>query len=217
MHQQQITVDPVVAGKLNAVKQQTQAHFQVGNFDGSVKSGFDALEIAKLLPEPIQSIETIQILLNLSTAFLQLGKFPEADTQSIRSVEIAERAVPMRNNHPQAIDMLSATLTTRAFVLLNLAKLDDAEKVAKRAQLLANQIFQPHDPRFFKAYRCLGLIYARQEKLEEAETFLRKAYDVTCGVNGPANSDAQVRIILHYSTDLIVFLLLLSLVLLFEV
>lgn len=188
--QQTIQVDQAVAQKLHQIKLQTQTAFQSGNFEGSTKLGFLALEVSKELPEPYQAIESIQILLNLTTAYLQMSKFIEADTQSMACVNLAEKFKISRPNHPQPIDMLSAALTTRAFVLLNMTKLDEAEKIALRSSQLATGIFPPLDIRLFKSLRCLGLIYARKENLEEAESYLRKAFEVA-STNGPINTDAQ--------------------------
>ena len=187
-----LQIDPILQAKIQNAKRETQTAFQNGEFEASVKHGQNALEITKLLPEPAQSVEAIQISLNLTTAYLQLGKFDEANTQSQTSVGIAEKSASQRNNHPQAVDMLSATLTTRAFVLLNMQKLTLAEECSKRAMKLNEKLFTSSDPRMYKVYRSLGLIYTRMGQNSEAEKYLRLAYDVASINNGPTNSDAQM-------------------------
>ena len=49
-NQQPIQVDQAVAQKLHQIKLQTQNAFQSGNFEGSTKLGFLALEVCKELP-----------------------------------------------------------------------------------------------------------------------------------------------------------------------
>ena len=64
--QPQIAINQAIQKRLHAIKMKTQISFQNGDFNGSVKNGQEALEVAKELPEPVQSIESIQILLNLN-------------------------------------------------------------------------------------------------------------------------------------------------------
>jgi hypothetical protein len=59
----------------------------------------------KSLPEPSGSVEAIQIHLNMATAYLQLKKAPEAKIHSGLCVEIAERAITMRQNDPQVFSV----------------------------------------------------------------------------------------------------------------
>lgn len=191
-NQQQINIDPAIMNRLQVCKAKTQQSFIHGDYLTSCKHGIEALKVAKELAEPVQSVESIQILLNMSTAYLNLGKIKEADEKSAQAIEIGEKAVILRQNHPQAIDMLAATLSNRTYVLLNANRLDEAESIGRRALKLVESIFPPHDPRFFKTFRGLGLVLARRDKIEESEGLLKQAYEVSAGVNGPCNNDSQL-------------------------
>jgi hypothetical protein len=46
-------------------------------------------------------METTQVLLNLSSACLQINRNDEADEYSSKCVESAERAIILRQQHPQ--------------------------------------------------------------------------------------------------------------------
>jgi hypothetical protein len=59
------------------------------------------------------SIESVQIHLNMSTAYLQLGKTSEAKIHSSLCVEIAERGVASRPNDNLSIEMLVVALGSR--------------------------------------------------------------------------------------------------------
>ena len=94
--------DDVVA-KLQRSKIETQQSFNSGDFNASVKSGNEALVLAKLLPEPASSIEAIQIHLNMTTAYIQLKKAAEAKIHSSLCVEVAEQSLRTRQGEPQEI------------------------------------------------------------------------------------------------------------------
>ena len=114
------------------------------------------------------------------------------DVQSAQAIEIAEKAVVIRQNHPQAIEMLIAVLCNRTFVLLNGNRFEEGEKIARKSVKLSETLYPPHDPRYFKCFRGLGLALSRLDKLDEAESLLKQAYDVSSGVNGPCNPDSQL-------------------------
>jgi tetratricopeptide (TPR) repeat protein len=181
----------VVVMRLQNIKGQIQSAFQCGDFSTSIRLGNEALSVANMIPEPGKSVELIQIHLNISSAFLQMGKLEDAEAQSQACVDIAEKAVGMRQKHPQSIDMLHVTLTNRTFILLNMNRLSDGEACGARALALAETIFPAGDVRLFKPLRAIGLIRVKQENFDEADQLLKRAYVCVMKGNGVCNQDTQ--------------------------
>lgn len=182
-----------VIARLTASKNRTQTAFQSSDFEEAVTASNESIAIAKEIPDPGQSVELIQILLNLSSAHLQLGQSDLAESASLKCLEMAEKALILRNNHPHAIDMLQVALVNRGFMLLNVNKIDAAVAAATRALELAETIFGDNkmDPRFFKPLRCLGVSFTKQEKWEDAEKPLTRAYIIALKAGGACNGDTQ--------------------------
>ena len=175
--------------KLQRSKMETQQSFNSGDFNSSVKSGNEALTLAKLLPEPASSIEAIQIHLNMTTAYIQLKKSAEAKIHSSLCVEVAERSLALRHGEPQAVEMLVVALGCRAYVLVADNKIDDADTYATRALALAEQIFSPKDVRLFKSVRAMGSIRDRQNKIEESAAYYARAFDIVFDGHGPLHQE----------------------------
>jgi tetratricopeptide (TPR) repeat protein len=181
----------VVIMRLQNIKGQIQSAFQSGDFPASIRLGSEALSVASMIPEPGKSVELIQLHLNISSAYLQMGKLEEAEAESKSCVDIAEKAVATRQKNPQSIDMLHVTLTNRTFILLNMNRLSEGEACGVRAVGLAESIFPSGDVRLFKPLRALGLIRVKQENLDEADQLLKRAYVCTMKGNGVCNQDTQ--------------------------
>ena len=178
-----------VETKLQKAKVETQQSFNSGDFTASVKSGNEALALAKLLPEPGRSIEAIQIHLNMTTAYMQLKKAAEAKIHSTLCVEVAERSLTLRQGDPQAVEMLVVALGCRSYVLVGDNKVDEADIYATKALAFAEQIFVPNDIRLFKSVRAMGTIRDKQNRVDEAVKHYTRAFDIAFEGQGPVHQE----------------------------
>jgi hypothetical protein len=180
-----------IISKLLVAKTETQQSFNSGDFNASVKSGNEALVLAKLLPEPSSSIEAIQIHLNMTTAYIQLKKAAQAKIHSSLCVEVAERSLALRQGEPQAIEMLVVALGCKSYVLVGDNKIDEADIHASRALSLAEQIFDPKDVRLFKSVRAMGSIREKQNRIDDSASFFARAFDIVFDGHGPLHQETQ--------------------------
>lgn len=134
--------------KLQRAKAATQDAFNSQNFEISVKHGLEALKYSNSLPEPGSTIESIQIHLNMTTAYLQLKNMEEAKNHSSLCVDLAEKGLAIRRGEPQAIEMLVVALGSKSFVLMVDSKFDEADIHASRAFQMAESLFGASDLRY---------------------------------------------------------------------
>ena len=179
------------ARKMQIAKLETQKAFTAGDFASAVKSGNEALTFARLLPEPQATVESIQIHLNMTTAYLQLKNSEEAHKHSKWSVELSEKGMCARPGDSHAVEMLAVSLGSRTNVLILENMVDEAEKHGSRALSLAEKMFGPSDPRLFKYLRAMGLIREKQNKTDESIKMLTRAFDVVFDHLGPLHPDTQ--------------------------
>lgn len=179
--------------KLQSLKLELQKCFRNGDFPNAIKVGADAITLSQQIPEPTSTIELIQLHLNMSNAFVQMNNFNNAETHANLSLQLAEKGVIMRENHPHSLDMLSMALTAKAFWLINATKnYTEAEVLAKRALEIAEMIFGSKDQRSHKALRCLGIIKDKQAIPLEAEVYMTKAYMLLATQTSYGNADAHL-------------------------
>lgn len=180
-----------ISTKLQNIKAELTTAYQTNDMKVIIKLGNEGISLAKLLPEPACTIELIQLHLNFSNAYMQSNQIKEAEPHIIQCVEYAEKGLILRPNHPQAAEMLSVALVSKAYWLLNNDKLTEAEDVATKARLLASQIYSPKEPRNFKTIRCMGIIREKQDRITEAEELFNQAYELVIGVN-PGHSEPHM-------------------------
>lgn len=178
--------------QLQTLKGEIQKHFSMGDFETAIKKSDDALQLAKTLPPLIAVSETIQLHINLSTAFIHLNRVNEAESHAEQAVKNAEIAVSQRPNQPQPIEVLSIALGSRAVALLTNNKLDEALETAQKALTLAETIYPKNDPRLHKSLRSVGLILDKKGDTTNAEITLVKAYTIICIAGGPHTGEAQL-------------------------
>lgn len=179
--------------KIENIKNDTHKYFVAGDFENSVKNGLQALSLVKELPPVIASQEACQLHLNISTAYMQMKNIDLALEHTNLSVIEAEINSSLRPGNPQAIEILSITLGTKAFNLYNADKIDEADESAEKSLALSEKIYSKNDPRFQKILRIIASIRIKQNKLEEAEKFYLKAYTMLCLAPqaGPQCTEAQ--------------------------
>jgi tetratricopeptide (TPR) repeat protein len=177
--------------KFAAIQTETQKKFVQGDFAGSIQSGMAALELTKEMPPHIATTEIVQIQLNCSSAYMQMKKFPEAVVHAELATQEAEKGLKLRGGQPQAIEVLAITLSTYAFSLLHLNRLDEASVAAEKSLMLAERIYPAKDFRQQKPVRCLAVVRERQGKMEEAEKLFLRSY-LLCLSLGPHTTEAQM-------------------------
>lgn len=187
----QIPIDPAVVERLKYCKQQTMLAFQAQNFQASIGFAQDCMEVTKQFPEHVQWMEDIQILLNMSSAYLQMNQIDKAEPTSAICVQTAEKLVNKFPTTPQALEQLSLALTNRVFILLTVNRLADAEPIALRAFNIAESIFPPNDPRHFRSLRALAVVRAKQDNVKEAQKYFQKAYLISQKAHGPCHPETQ--------------------------
>jgi tetratricopeptide (TPR) repeat protein len=180
-----------ISTKLQNIKQELTTAYQTNDMKVIIKLGNEGISLAKLLPEPASTIELIQLHLNFSNAYMQANLVKEAEPHIIKCVEYAEKGLILRPNHPQAAEMLSVALVSKAYWLLNNEKLIEAEEIAVKARQLASQIYSLKEPRNFKTLRCMGIIREKQDRITEAEDLFNQAYELVIGVN-PGHSEPHM-------------------------
>lgn len=174
--------------KIQGFKVEIQKAFQSNDTKSVIKLGNDALLIAKLLPEPMASGESMQMHLHISNAMMQSNQVKDAESHINSCLEFAERSVSLRPNHPQPLEMLSIAQVSKVYWLINQNRISEATELAKKAREIASNIYPPSEPRNFKTLRCLGILYDKQDKVEEAEKLLSHAYELQLTV-GPENHE----------------------------
>lgn len=178
--------------QLQALKGEIQKHFSMGDFDNAVKKSDEALQLAKTLPPLIAISETIQLHINLSTAFIHMNRASEAESHAEQAVKNAEIAVSQRPNQPQPIEVLSIALGSRAIAFITNNKTEEALESAQKSLTLAETIYPKNDPRLHKSLRTLGMIYDKKGDTNNAEVTLLKAYTIICLAGGPQTGEAQL-------------------------
>ncbi|KAJ1424047.1 hypothetical protein B484DRAFT_451680 [Ochromonadaceae sp. CCMP2298] len=184
----EIKAPDLIMQALEAAKAETQKRFMEGDFTGSVQCGMDALAVAKKLPPLMGNTEVVQLHLNLSSAFMQLQKFPEAIEHSEHATNEAELGVKLRGGVPQAREILSVTLCTKTFCLLNAKRIEEAAVEADKALQIAESIYPKNDPRLHKSLRAVAVTREKQGNLAEAERVFLRGYIVTA----PQTNEAQL-------------------------
>lgn len=173
-------------------KMELQRTFATGNIEAIMKKLEEVREAIKRLPEPFASIETVQTLANLATAFLHTGRVQEALDFNNEAVSAAEKLVEMQPNRPEPLDLLSGALGAKVNVNMVVGKLDVAEECAKRAFSIAESIFPKNDVRMSKSLRNLGVVLSRKGENAEAEKYLVRAYTIVCLASGAQSPEAQM-------------------------
>lgn len=180
--------------KFQAIQTETQKLFVAGKFTESIKSGMEALELAKQFPPHVGTTEIVQIHLNCSSAYMQMQKFTEAVEQAELAAQEAENGIKLRPGQPQAIEVLAITYGTKAFSLINAGKFEEASVAAEKSLAMAETIYPKSDPRLHKPLRALALVRERQGNLEEAEKYFFKSYTLLSLGLGPQSTEAQMSI-----------------------
>jgi len=187
-------VDSELLAQFQALKSEIQKLFNTRDFVNAVKKSEEAIELAKQFPSQFALPETIQIQINLSTAFLHMNKLKEAESYASASVLSAEINSSQRPGYPQAIEILTVALGCKAVAVLSVGRIEDAYEAAQRALSLAESIYPKNDPRLHKSLRTLGLIQDKKGDLIDAERTIFRAYTIICIAGGPACSEAQLMV-----------------------
>jgi tetratricopeptide (TPR) repeat protein len=181
-----------IVQKLETAKGETQKRFMAGDFNGSVTCGLEALAVAKKLPALMGNTEVVQLHLNLSSAFMQLQKFPEAIEHSELATNEAELGVKLRGGVPQAREILSVTLCTKTFCLLNAKRIEEAAVEADKALAIAESIYPKNDQRLHKSLRAVAVVREKQGNMAEAERYFLRGYMTLSVTVGPQTNEAQL-------------------------
>lgn len=185
-------VDNEQFAEFQALKNEIQKYFNHRDFENAAKKSEEAIQMAKSFPSHIALPETIQIQVNLSTAFLHMNKLKEAESYANSSVASAEINVSQRTGQPQAIEILTVALGCKAVAILTAGRIPEALEAAQKALTLAETIYPKNDPRLHKSLRTLGLIQEKKGDLTDAERTIVRAYTIICIAAGPASPEAQV-------------------------
>ena len=183
-------VDPNLI--LQSMKNEIQRFFAMGDFENAIKKSEEALSLVKTFPPIVAISETIQININLSTAYVHLNRPMEAQHHADIAVQNAETAVTQRPNQPQPLEVLSIALSGKAVALLSNGKVDEALEAAQKSVTIAESVFPKNDPRLHKSLRTLALIYDKKGNHNDAEVNLLRAYTIVCLAGGPQCGEAQL-------------------------
>jgi len=170
------------------MKNDVHKAFSAGDFSNAVTLGKKALDVAKTAPEPVRSIELVQIYLNLSTSYMQIKDIQKVEECCDLAVENSRSLQQM--NYPKYQDMLYISMSNKAFWLHHLDKSEEAEKICADALAIGDKCMEKKDPRHFKTLRTMGLVKDKLLKSKEAEDYLSKAYNIVVEHSGPAHQDA---------------------------
>lgn len=181
-----------IGAAIQAAKMDLQRTFASGNVEAINNKLDDVRAAIKRLPEPFASIELVQTLANLSTAFLHTGKVQEALVSNEEAVRVAESLVTLQPNRPEPLDLLSGALAVKTNVHMAVGKLDVAFEAAQRAFSIAETIFPKNDIRMSKSLRNLGVVLSRKGEFSEGEKYLVRAYTIVCLSTGAHSPEAQM-------------------------
>jgi tetratricopeptide (TPR) repeat protein len=177
---------------LQTLKQEIQRYFAIGDFDTAIRKSDEALALCKVLPAVVSISESIQLHINLSTAFIHMNRFVEAELHADNAVKGSEIAISQRPNQPQPLEVLSISLGCKAIASLSNGKVDDALVIGQKSLSIAESIYPKNDPRLHKPLRTLGMIYDKKGNNTEAEMTLLRAYTIIVLAGGPACGESQL-------------------------
>lgn len=186
---------PELIKSLEDMKKLLQTLFQKRDFATAAVVGEKALLVTKELIElksPMGLTESIQIQLNLTTAYIETRKLTEANTTSANCVALCEICIKNKPNHPPYIEMATLALTSRALVLMNSQEIDEAFTIITRCMSMCDMIFNNKDPRLCKSLRIYALILEKQGKTAEAEKQMFRGYLILTVSVGIHTRDCQV-------------------------
>jgi tetratricopeptide (TPR) repeat protein len=178
--------------QLQALKNDIQRHFSMGDFENAIRKSEEALTLAKTLPPLVALAETIQLHINLSTAFVHMNRPVDGEAHATLAVKSAESGVTQRPNQPQPLEVLSIAMGCKSVALLANAKIDEALELAQRSLSIGESIYPKNDPRLHKALRTLALIQDKKGNHNDAEMTLVRAYTIICIAGGPQAGEAQL-------------------------
>lgn len=181
-----------IGAAVQAAKMELQRTFASGNVEAINNKLDDVRAAIKRFPEPFASIELVQTLANLSTAFLHTGKVQEALNSNEEAVRVAENLVSLQPNRPEPLDLLSGALGAKVNVHMAVGKLDIAFEAAQRAFSIAESIFPKNDIRMSKSLRNVGVVLSRKGEFGEGEKHLVRAYTIVCLASGAHTPEAQM-------------------------
>jgi tetratricopeptide (TPR) repeat protein len=173
------------------MKESTQTLFQQGNFSAAAKVGEEALLLAQQLPPASAMGELVQILLNLTTCYLELRQMAQAEATSERCLKLGEQGQGLNPRHPPATEVLSLALGARALVLMHGGRCQEAVGLAQRSVALSEGLYPRNDPRVCKPLRTLALALEKTDCSCEAEKTLLRCYTILSLSLGVESRDAQ--------------------------
>ncbi|KAJ5733685.1 TPR-like protein [Penicillium malachiteum] len=119
------------------------------------------------------------LLLNMGRAYLELGKYNDAEVFCRRGLQAREKALGHKHR-----DML-ADMNTLGIALQNNGKFEEAEAMHRRALQENEKLFGPEHPRTLTSINNLGICFERQGKLKETEAMHRRAFQAREKILGP--------------------------------
>ena len=156
----------------------------------------EAIGVAKLLPEPICTIEVVHLSIHLSNTHTSLSNITDADAVISDSLKLAEKfflVAPVEyTTHARelllssCLSKMQCTLNALEFHknndtgILILDKLETVLELGKQAEELTTTLFGVHDVMHFKPLRLLALANDSLGKNAEAEELLHKAHLLLC-------------------------------------
>lgn len=113
---------------------------------------------------------------------MQRGNFAEAEDLMSLSLKAAEKT-----DQPES--HMATTLVDLARVYITEEKLSDAEKAARKALTLRQQLHQTNDRTVADLYSCFAEICLRRDDFVNADSYLQKALAIQQRELGPAHQD----------------------------
>ena len=185
----------IITQKLQELKDKTHKSFQEGDFQTSCKFAEDALLCARKLPSHLAIGEVIQLQLNLTTGYIELKKFPLAESHSKECLSQAETLFSQNPNNQTIVEMLSMAKCNKAVYLLNTSRLDEALNIIKESVTLSEQVYGKQDIRLCKGIRILSLIQERLSQIADAERNLLKCYTISCLSAGVESREVNIKVL----------------------
>jgi len=178
--------------QLHALKEKQQKAMSSGDIKSAIQLGKQALGLALQLNGPGVNNELAQLYHNLSHLYVTMNNISEADKFGADALKHSEMDLKVAPDNPLALELHSVILISDAHRKLLQGKLDAAEKPSLKALEIAEEIFGSEHPGLVKALRSCAMLRERQDNLDEAAKYLKRAHNSVFNANGHNHPGVQL-------------------------
>lgn len=175
-------------------KKKLQQSFIKRDFATAVQIGETTLKLANQLAviyPPTGIPESIQIQLNLTSAYMEMKNFEMANQTIETCMDMVNKCLKSQPRHNPFIEMGALAYSTRAYVLVNQNKVADALTYIEKGMIFAETVYKSQDPRLCKSIKIMATCLEKSNRFSEAEKQLFRGYTILSVAAGLHSRDCQ--------------------------